>query len=343
MAETPDTERLWPDYWSTDRILPDGFLPMLATAASGPLDSANYGYEVRWEGMRLLAGLEGKSLILRNGVGQDAGFWLPELAGIRAAAEPDWVLLDGEIVVFQDGRPSPLRMQQRFQTADSASVEQLSRESPAIYMVYDVLRIGDSWLLDVNWEERRDILQRAIAPTSLVHLPPAVEDGRLALTRAAALGLEAVVAKRRRGRYFPGERTRDWLSIRPLEVVEAVICGWTEGRGARSETIGTLLLGAYEKEELVYIGHTGTGLDGETLRVLHGDLEAGAVSTPPFREVPALQGEPRWVRPERACRVRHQGWTEAGKMRAPTFVELAPGLAPRDCRLPDRMVKVGRR
>src|SRR5437762_12274484 len=106
MQDPIDPERSSPAsrFWHTESILPDDFLPMLATSASGPLNSGNYFYEVKWEGLRVLAGLEGKRLKLRTGAGQDPAFWLPELEGIRAAAEPDWVLLDGEIVVIRDGR-----------------------------------------------------------------------------------------------------------------------------------------------------------------------------------------------------------------------------------------------
>src|SRR5207247_397060 len=128
------------------------------------------------------------------------------------------------------------------------------------------------------------------------------------------------VAKRRKGRYYPGERTREWINIRPMEVLEAVICGWTEGKGARSATIGTLLLGAFGEGELVYVGHTGTGLDSETLQLLHEKLVEGPETGCPFRETPLLQAEPHWVAPRLACRVRHQGWSDTGKLRSPTFL-----------------------
>src|SRR4051812_19964024 len=87
-----------PAVWDTEHILPDGFLPMLASPASGPLDSEDHAYEVKWEGLRVLAGIEGPTLQVRTGTGQDGSFWFPELNELRAAAEPRWVLLDGEMV-----------------------------------------------------------------------------------------------------------------------------------------------------------------------------------------------------------------------------------------------------
>ncbi len=317
-----------PAFWSTERILPEGFLPMLATGAPGPLDSPDYAYEVRWEGLRVLAGTEGPRVECRTGAGQDPLFWFPELLEVRGAIQPAWCLLDGELVLVEEDRPSPQALRRRLLASDPDEVAELAESLPVSYMVYDILRIGDSWLLDVNWDERRDILLRAVSPTDAVRIAPIFSEGGEAVSLARQLGLESVVAKRLRGRYSPGEKTRDWLQIKPMEVVEAVICGWMEGRGARGGTIGSLLLGQFRQGELVYIGHTGTGLDAETLPFLHQSLLQRQQRACPFGTAPSLNAEPHWVRPELVCRVRHQGWSDAGKMRGPTFVGLAGELEP---------------
>jgi bifunctional non-homologous end joining protein LigD len=116
-----------------------------------------------------------------------------------------------------------------------------------------------------------------------------------------------------------------------LEVVDAVICGWTEGRGARSGTVGSLLLGVYREGELTYVGHTGTGLGAQTLPLIHREMVRLSTYSCPFHTTPALTSEPHWVRPLLVCRIRHQGWTEAGHMRAPTFMELAEDRLPEEC------------
>lgn len=313
--------------WPTETLIPQGFLPMLASPASGPLDSLEHAYEVKWEGLRVLAGLEGPRLVVRTGTGQDGRFWFPELQSLRAAAEPNWVLLDGEIVQFQDDRLSPSGLQSRLHATDPAAVGRLRESNPITFLVYDILRIGDSWLLDVAWDERRDILQRAIQESPGIRLSPCYPDGQAALEHARGFGLESVIAKRLRGRYVPGQKTRDWLSIRCLEVVETVICGWTEGRGARAGTIGSLLLAQWRGGQLTYVGHTGTGLDAQTLHDLHGALMARGRRTCPLAEAPALPSEAHWVEPTLGCRVRVQGWTDRGHLRGPTFVELIDPVA----------------
>lgn len=323
--------------WSTEQILPEGFLPMLPASAAGPLDSTDHAYEVRWDGARLLVGWEGKQQVLRTGAGQDLSFWLPELRRGRSAVDPDWVLLDGEVIVMsEEGKPSPTLLQRRLRAPDAAAVRKVASETPLRYVVYDILRIGDSWLLDVTWEERRDILQRAVHNTGLIQLSPVAASGERAIGWASDLGLDAVVAKRLRGRYTPGERTRDWLSIKPMEVVETVICGWTEGKGVREGSLGTLVLGLYESDQLVYAGHTGTGMDGASLRWLNETVRAMPSTDCPFLQEPETPAEVRWVPPTLVCRVRHPGWTAAGSMRTPTFLGMVEGGLPRNCLRPER-------
>ncbi len=314
--------------WDTHDILPPGFLPMLPTAAAGPLDSADYTYEVKWDGLRVLAGLHGREMILRTGAGQEVQGWFPELAMLRRAAYPEWAVLDGEVVVLdEDGTPSPLLLQRRLRAEDQSEVVRLSEETPAMIKVSDILRIGDSWLLDVAWDERKEIVPRAVQSHQLVKVVTAWPKSEPALVAARMCGLDSVIAKRLRGRYYPGDRTRDWLSIRPREMVDAVICGWMAGRGARATGIGALLLGIRKGRELIYIGHTGTGIDAETLVNLHHELQRGVQRACPFPETPAsLNGVPHWVRPELICRIRFTGWTDTGKMRSPTFMEMVTPL-----------------
>jgi bifunctional non-homologous end joining protein LigD len=322
-----------PSLWSTERILPERFLPMMPSPASGPMESAEHAYEVKWDGLRALAGFEGRKLELRGGTGQELGFWFPELPSLRAAVEPEWVVLDGELVMMQDGKVSASSLQERLRARGADEAARLAEECSATYVVYDILRIGDSWLLDVNWEERREILRRTFHPGPACRLSSVTGDGPGAAAMSRDLGLESIVAKRLRGRYYPGERTRDWLAIRPLEVVEAVIAGWTEGKGARAGTIGTLLLGQFREGKLVHIGQTGTGLDAASMRALDEELRRLGQSRPSLSDPPEAPAEVHWVRPQIVCRVRHHGWSEAGKMRSPTFLERVDAASPAGCTL----------
>jgi bifunctional non-homologous end joining protein LigD len=326
----PSKKSSEPVFWSTERILPPGFLPMLASTASQPPATGEFAYEVRWEGLRTLVGFEAEQLFARTGTGQEVAEWFPELGAVRKVAAPLWLLLDGEIVGLEEGQPSRGALQSRLRKGvPGAADEPLS---PVAYVIYDILRIGDSWLLDVSWEERRDILRRAVEPGPDVVISATSPTVERAQARAAERGLEGVVAKRIRGRYFPGERTREWLSLRPTEVSEVVIAGWIEGQGAREGQVGGLLLGLYEEGLLIPVGHTAPVEEGFA-ETLQGSEQASC----PFDSLPALPTgslPARWVRPELVARVRHQGWTGNGKLRSPVFLELVSGADPARCRMP---------
>jgi ATP-dependent DNA ligase len=174
------------------------------------MTSPRHAYEVRWEGARLLAGLEGRVLRARLGSGQDAAAFFPELRALRAACEPRWALFDGEMVALQDDRASPALLRQRLRLGpDALGAVALT------YVVYDVLRIGDSWLLDVPWEERREILTQVLGEHRGVRIAPVCQEGAAAAELCRMWGLGSILAKRLQGNYHPGEMTRDWLAIRP--------------------------------------------------------------------------------------------------------------------------------
>src|SRR5690606_11338280 len=97
-------------------------------------------------------------------------------------------------------------------------------------------------------------------------------EGEAFFEAAKKQGLEGIIAKRADSTYKEGGRSTSWLKIKHMLTDEAVITGYTEPRGGR-KFFGALILGAYEKGKLVYIGHTGTGFDNKTLKELYGKLE----------------------------------------------------------------------
>lgn len=197
--------------WSTDSILPEGFRPMLATPAAGAIEGAGYGIELRWGGLRALVGFEAATVFCVGTTGQDLLPWFPEVEDLRTSLEPAWVLADVEIVCFRSGRPDAAALRRR--TSEPLS-EALRAELPVRCVVSDVLRIGNSWLTDVAWEERRDVLTQVFRAGAGGLLSPVFPTPRAALEQGRRIGLTDYFAKRRRGRYFPGEQTREWLLVK---------------------------------------------------------------------------------------------------------------------------------
>ena len=144
-------------------------------------------------------------------------------------------------------------------------------------------------------------------------------------------------AKRLGSPYLPGRRSKDWRKIKAVNRQDCVVLGWTPGTGSRGATFGALLLGAYEGEELRWIGQVGTGFDDATLTALMKSLTAIEVDAPAVAD-PALRKTKgaRWVRPELVAEVEYLEITSAGKLRAPSFKGLRPDKTPEECLLEPR-------
>jgi bifunctional non-homologous end joining protein LigD len=160
---------------------------------------------------------------------------------------------------------------------------------------------------------------------------PIVGDGLVLFDQVRALGLEGLVAKRRASHYQPGRRSADWRKVKALKRQDCVIVGWTQGKGRRSDTLGSLLVAVWTSDVggLSYAGNVGTGFTDEFLGSLLEELVGRELPGPPVPDAPTTRGI-RWCRPELVCEVEHQGWTAGGRLRAPSFKGIRPDKAPED-------------
>ena len=137
------------------------------------------------------------------------------------------------------------------------------------------------------------------------------------------------MAKNADSKYREGMRSPDWLKIKTHSRQEAVIGGFTEPRGSR-KNLGRLVLGVYEGDDLVYIGHTGGGFGTQGLADLRERLDELGQRRCPFREPPHPNAPVHWVKPELVCEVRFGEWTKDGIMRQPIFLGLREDKPARD-------------
>jgi bifunctional non-homologous end joining protein LigD len=297
---------------------------MLATPGALPA-GPEWLFEVKWDGMRLIADVvDGKvRLISRSGRDVTANF--PELAELARLA-PD-VLLDGEVVLLDRGVPSFAALIERMHgPLDPRSTQ----PRPVTYMVFDVLRLYGVPLLDRPFEERRGTLERldlAAAPT--LSLSPTYTDGPALLAATLQRGMEGVVAKRRDGVYRPGCRSPSWTKVTHRQTQACLVGGWRP-EGSSAGRIGALLLGVPDAHgRLRYAGRVGSGLTGGTAqRVLRDRLVE--VDRAPFAErVPRPEAAgARWCEPLTVVEVAHTGWTDGGRLRQAVFRGIRDDLEP---------------
>jgi bifunctional non-homologous end joining protein LigD len=296
---------------------------MLATPGGLP-DGPDWLFEVKWDGMRLLAEVIDGTLRLTSRTERDVTANFPELQELTRLA-PD-VLLDGEVVLLERGVPSFAALADRMHGPVDPRV---ANARPVTLMVFDVLRLYGVPLVDRPLEERRATLERLeLAAVPNLSLSPGYTDGKALLEATRQRGMEGVVAKRRDSSYHPGRRSPSWVKTAHQHTQVCLVGGWRPERSSAGR-IGSLLLGLPGGDGLRYVGKVGAGLTGATAqRVLHARLVRAEAA--PFRErLPRPDGVgARWCEPLTVVEVAHLGWTEGGRLRQPVYRGVRDDLEP---------------
>ncbi|TMK70734.1 MAG: hypothetical protein E6G50_07570 [Actinobacteria bacterium] len=233
------------------------YAPMLATLADEVPRGAGWAFEVKWDGYRAIARVTGGEATLTSRNGNDLSTRFANVAKevVKAVKTPHCVL-DGEVCALDEsGRSSFSAMQQG------------KPGTPIVYYAFDALEVEGEPLIDLPFVERRKRLSALLDKRNrTVRLSETFDDGNALLAAAKEQRLEGIMAKRLESRYLPGRRTRDWLKIKTHGEQEFVVCGYTKGTGRRASTFGSLVLGYYRGNELVYAGNVGTGCSARRRR-----------------------------------------------------------------------------
>lgn len=299
--------------------LPDQLIPMKATLAELPPDEQNWAFEIKWDGVRALANAEPGRLRLTSRSGRDITRQYPELSGLSRQLGARRCVLDGELVAFDDGRPSFQRLQSRIHVTSEAEIRRRQRDTPVTYVIFDLLYLDGRSLLEEAYVDRREELDRLGLGGPHWQVPDFHRgDGAVLLAATREQGLEGVIAKRLDSRYLPGRRSRDWLKVKNVRRQEVVIGGWLAGQGRRTGELGALLVGYYAGGDLRYAGKVGTGFDTDSLAMLSDRLERLQRDHSPFTGRQP-QKDARFVEPELVCEVAFSEWTAAGTLRHPSY------------------------
>jgi bifunctional non-homologous end joining protein LigD len=308
---------------------------MLATAGSLPPDDHPWAYEMKWDGVRAVAFVEGGAVQLWSRTGREITHSYPELQELAAAAGAARVVLDGEVVAFGGGTwPSFETLQQRINISSPAQIRLLAAQVPVTYLAFDLLCLDGRPLLDTPYSERRGLLDGLGLTGRHCQTPPSFTDvsGADLVAVSKQHGLEGVVAKRRESRYEPGKRSPAWRKIKNVRRQEAVVGGWKPGEGVRAGLIGSLLIGVQGSAGLDYAGHVGTGFSEETLAMLSQRLAPLRRESSPFAApIPAEHARAAiWAEPRLVIEVAFGSWTSTGVMRAAAYKGLRTDKDPAD-------------
>jgi bifunctional non-homologous end joining protein LigD len=300
--------------------MPETLTPMLARLSKLPKDDEGWAYEIKWDGIRALAFIDGGRVRLVNRNGRDATRQYPELRELGKEVGPQEMILDGEIVAFDEqGRPSFERLQSRMHLASESAVRRRMQDIPVAYMIFDLLFLDGHSTMGLPYKDRRKLLDQCELEGPSWRTPVNhTGDGKGFLEASRKNGLEGVIAKRIDSTYEPGKRTGAWLKIKNVQRQEVVVGGWTPGEGRRENTIGSLVVGYYEGDDLKYAGNVGTGFKEEDLIRLGRLLEPLRRKTSPFAGRQPKKGA-IFVEPKLVAEVEFLEWTRTYTLRAPSF------------------------
>jgi ATP-dependent DNA ligase len=232
--------------------------PMLAKASDGLPDGDGWLFEPKWDGFRALVFRDGDEVYTQSRDLKPLDRYFPELAAPLKAALPERCILDGEVVIASDGALQFESLLLRIHPAASR-VKMLAEQSPASFVAWDLLALGDEDLRQVPQGERRTRLEAVLGKAGApVHLTPATQDRALAadwFDRFEGAGLDGVVAKRLDAPYQPGKRAM--LKIKHQRTADCVVAGFRWHKNGPGTHVGSLLLGLYGDDgKLHHVGIT---------------------------------------------------------------------------------------
>jgi DNA ligase D-like protein (predicted ligase) len=284
-----------------------------------PFDSPDFLYEIKWDGTRAICYRDEDDFRLKNRRDRPQKERYPELECLRALSPG--TVIDGEIVIFDKGKPSFEGMLKREQAAGPRKVAAAMRGWPASYVVFDLLYAGFDSTMNRPCGERRDRLREMIGKLNVpcvVMSEGVVGTGLAYYEQAVKMELEGIVAKRLSSPYLPGQRSDHWIKCKRRQEMLCAIVGYQldENAGLRS-----LIIAGQIGEKLQCLGKVGTGLSEKLRRDLLKRLEA--LQQP--RPIVPCDVKGLWLKPGLFCKVSYLEITSAGQLRAPVFEELVEG------------------
>ncbi len=283
--------------------------PMTAKLHDAAFNDPDWIFEIKWDGYRAIAECAGADtrFYSRNGISFLNAY--QQIADALRAMKSN-AILDGEVVALdEDGKPN-------FQSLQNAA----EGKSDLYYYVFDLLEEDGKSTEKKTLLERKQRLQELLPNDHGVirFCDHVVGAGKEFFRIVQKQGLEGMIAKRAKSSYQEGRRSGDWLKVKHNSSEEAVIAGYTEGRGSRKH-FGALVLGEYEDGQLKYIGHTGTGFTDSSLKSLHAQMQELVTDESPFETKVPINNPVTWLRPELVCQVKFSERTSDGILRHPVF------------------------
>ena len=310
--------------------------PMKAKLVEKPPATGDWIYELKFDGIRLIAVKRDKKVSLLSRNQNDLSARFPEIVQALKNLPARDCVIDGEVVALdEEGRSS-------FQLLQAREME--GRKSPIYFYAFDLLQLDGKSLIGLPLETRKSVLEKLCADAGdPIRYSGAIgSDPKRLLEEVKRRGLEGIIGKQRNSVYEPGRRSGAWIKLKCVNEQEFVIGGYTPPQGARKH-FGAILVGYYDNNKLVFAGKVGTGFTAKSLSMLHKKFQKEGCPDCPFVDLPSKQNgqwvqgitpsimkQMHWVNPKFVAEIEFAEWTRDGKLRAPVFLGLREDKKPTD-------------
>lgn len=309
---------------------------MLASLSETPIfHLSGWIYEPKMDGMRCIAFVDGEKVKLLSRRGQNITSQYPSLVAELPSLCKGKLVLDGEIIALENGKPSFQLLQQRMNLLKVSDISRAEARIPVHFFVFDIVYAAEWNLASCSLMNRKAILNEAVAQSSKVILLKHFEDnGRIAYEACVENGFEGIVAKRRESPYEVGRRSPYWVKVKAQKSSEFVIGGYSPGEGSRAPTFGALVLGYFDDAgKLIYAGSVGTGFDERLLADMMRRMTPLKIDKCPFVKVAPDRRNSIWIKPELVAEIKFMDWTGDMHLRNPVFLHLRHDINPAEVKL----------
>lgn len=287
--------------------------PMLLNEIKEPFDDEDYIYELKLDGIRCVAYIEPKSVILQNKRFKDLTDIYPELSDMCKCVKKR-VILDGELVVLTDGKPNFYALQKRSLMGDEFRISLAAKKNPVQFVAYDILYYDGKDLTDKPLTERKEILSKSVTEGHNLSISRWIEKNGIAFFELAKKeNLEGIVAKKKDGLYHIGKRTSEWIKIKVMQDEDLLVLGYQPDDDGK---VKDLILGYYDESGVLQCrGKVYLGVSKAEQKIIAEFAKKNTVARPWFDKYKNVV----WLKPQLVGTAHFMHETESGGMRQPVW------------------------
>ena len=282
------------------------FTPMLLGEVEKPFDDDNYIYEIKYDGIRSLIFAYGDKVIIKNRYGVDITVMFPELKNLNKTFKGKKVILDGEIIMFDEGKISFAKLQQRIHLKNKKTIEYLSTTNPVVFICFDIL-YEDYDLINLELLKRKKILEKYDDSDFFIKSTYTQKRGKKLYKIIKKMNMEGIVAKKADSKYLINERSNDWLKIKNYQSEEFWVLGYVN---KQNSYVISLILGEYFNGRLKYVGKVSLG---KKRSLANKVMQMKKIK--PILEI--KEKDVTYINPELKCEVNYLERTNTGSLRQP--------------------------